>query len=48
MWVETVTEGEGRFMAAWRKDEVDAARHIARGRERRTRLRFEIVIVQEA
>ena len=27
MWVETVTEGGWRFMAAWRKEEVDAARH---------------------
>ena len=28
MWVATVTEGDGRrFMAACRKEEVDAARH---------------------
>ena len=27
VWVETVTEGGRRFMAAWRKGEVDAARH---------------------
>ena len=27
MWVETVTEGGRRFMVAWRKEEVDAARH---------------------
>ena len=27
LWVETVTEGGQRFMAAWRKEEVDAARH---------------------
>ena len=26
-WVETVTEGGRRFMAAWRKEEVEAARH---------------------
>ena len=26
-WVETVAEGGRRFMAAWRKEEVDAARH---------------------
>ena len=26
VWVETVTEGRRRFMAAWRKEEVDAAR----------------------
>ena len=34
VWVETVTEGGRRFMAAWRKEEVDAARHIARRREK--------------
>ena len=27
VWVETVTGGGRRFMAAWRKAEVDAARH---------------------
>ena len=27
VWVETVTEGGQRFMAAWRKEEVDATRH---------------------
>ena len=27
VWVEAVTEGGRRFMAAWRKEEVDAARH---------------------
>ena len=27
VWVETITEGGRRFMAAWRKEEVDAARH---------------------
>ena len=27
VWVETVTEGGRRFVAAWRKEEVDAARH---------------------
>ena len=27
VWINTVTEGERRFMAAWRKEEVDAARH---------------------
>ena len=25
VWVETVTEGGRRLMAAWRKEEVDAA-----------------------
>ena len=27
VWVETVTEGGRRFMIAWRKQEVNAARH---------------------
>ena len=27
VWVETVTEGGQRFVAAWRKEEVDAARY---------------------
>ena len=27
VWVETATEGGRRFMATWRKEEVDAARH---------------------
>ena len=27
VWVEMVTGGWRRFMAAWRKEEVDAARH---------------------
>ena len=26
-WKATVAEGGRRFMAAWRKEEVDAARH---------------------
>ena len=33
VWVETVTEGGRRFMAAWRKEEVDAARHRPKSRE---------------
>ena len=33
VWVETVTEGGRRFMAAWRKEEVDAARHRGEKRE---------------
>ena len=33
MWVEKVTEGGQRFMAAWRKEEVDAARHHQEKRE---------------
>ena len=28
VWVETITEGVRRSMAAWRKEEVDAARHL--------------------
>ena len=27
VWIQTVTEGGRRFMAAWRKYEVDAARN---------------------
>ena len=33
VWVETVTEGGRRFMAAWRKEEKDAALDFARRRE---------------
>ena len=33
VWVETVTEGGRRFMAAWRKEGVDAARHRQEKRE---------------
>ena len=33
VWVETVTEGGRRFMAAWRKEKVDAARHCQEKRE---------------
>ena len=33
VWVKTVTEGRRRFMAAWRKEEVDAARHRQKKRE---------------
>ena len=33
VWVETVTEGGRRFMAAWRKEGVDAARHRKEKRE---------------
>ena len=33
VWVDTVTEDERRFMAAWRKEEVDAARHRQEKRE---------------
>ena len=33
VWVETVAEGVRRFMAAWRKEEVDAARHRQEKRE---------------
>ena len=35
VWVENVMEGERRFMAACRKEEVDAARHRQEKRERR-------------
>ena len=33
VWPETVTEGGRRFMAAWRKKYVDAARHRQKKRE---------------
>ena len=33
VWVETVAESGRRFMAAWRKKEVDAARHRQENRE---------------
>ena len=33
VWVETVAEGGRRFMAAWRKEEVDAAGHRQEKRE---------------
>ena len=33
VWVETVTEGGRRFMVAWRKEEVDAAKHRQEERE---------------
>ena len=33
VWVETVTEGGRRFIAAWRKEEGDAARHRQEKRE---------------
>ena len=34
VWCGTVAEGGRRFMAVWRKEELDAARHVARRRER--------------
>ena len=33
VWVETAMEGVWRFMAAWRKEEVDAATHHQEKRE---------------
>ena len=38
VWVETVTEGGRRFMAAWRKEEIDAARHHRQEKREATRL----------
>ena len=38
VWVEAVTEGGWRFMAAWREEEKDAARHRQEKRDA-TRLR---------
>ena len=33
VWVEAVTEGGRKFMAAWREEEEDAARHCQEKRE---------------
>ena len=33
VWVEAITEGGRRFMAAWREEEDDAARHRQEKRE---------------
>ena len=33
VWVEAVTEGRRRFMAAWREEEEDTARHRQEKRE---------------
>ena len=33
VWVEVVTEGGRRFMAAWREEEEDEARHRQEKRE---------------
>ena len=33
VWVEAVAEGGRRFMAAWRQEEEDAARHRQEKRE---------------
>ena len=33
VWVEAVAEGGRRFMAAWREEEEDAARHRHEKRE---------------
>ena len=33
MWVDKVTEEGRRFVTAWRKEEVDAARHRQEKRE---------------
>ena len=38
MWVQAVTEGGRRFMAAWRKEEADAARHRQEEKRDATRL----------
>ena len=37
MWLEAVTEGAGRFIAAWGKGEVDAARVRQKREEKRLR-----------
>ena len=38
VWVETVTECGRRFMAAWRKEDVDAARRHRQEKREATRL----------
>ena len=43
VWIDTVTDGRRRFMTAWRKEEVDAARHRQR---KRVATRLEIVFVR--
>ena len=43
MWVETVAEGGRRFTAAWRKEEVDAARHRQEKREAARLGKFKVV-----
>ena len=47
MWAETVTEGEQRFMAALKKEEVDTARHRKEKREA-TRLGRKLLSYTEA
>ena len=37
VWVETIAEGGRRFMAPWRKEEVDVARH---GQDKREAVRL--------
>ena len=39
VWVETVAGGGRRFMTAWRKEEVVAARHTCQEKREATRLR---------
>ena len=33
VWVETITDGGRRLIATWRKEEIDAARHLQQKRE---------------
>ena len=47
VWVQTVTEGGRKFMVAWRKEEVDAARHRQEKREA-TRLGQKLLSYTEA
>ena len=39
LWVDMVTEGEQRFMAAWKKKQVDVALHRQENRERQRDLK---------
>ena len=47
VWVDMIIEGRRRFMAAWRKEEEDAARHRQEKREA-TRLGRELLSHTEA
>ena len=46
VWIDTVTEGGRRFMAAWSKEEADADRHRQKKREA-TRLRRSLSHTEE-
>ena len=45
VWVKTVMEGEWRFIATWREEEVDAARH-RQGKKGETKLRKSLSLTE--